>query len=200
MNNDHTNPNMRRARAFFKKDSGSQAKTIPLNRVAPMEPEPETPTLPMPGMPGLSLPDVPFTPQSPLPEPHSSFSQESTGGLGPVVGWLVILSGPGRGRSLELGYGRNSIGRGRENEVCLPYGDRGISELAHAFVAYDYIGRKAYLADGNSRNLVYLNGAPSFGTVEIQSGCVIGLGGTKLMFVAFCSREFDWKDNTELTD
>src|SRR3569623_1170999 len=29
----------------------------------------------------------------------------------PVVGWLVVMKGPGRGSSVQLGYGWSSIGR-----------------------------------------------------------------------------------------
>ncbi len=29
----------------------------------------------------------------------------------PVVGWVVVIKGPGRGTSVPLGYGMNSIGR-----------------------------------------------------------------------------------------
>src|SRR5579863_6049785 len=32
----------------------------------------------------------------------------------PVVGWVVVVDGPGKGNALPLGYGMNEIGRGSE--------------------------------------------------------------------------------------
>ena len=37
----------------------------------------------------------------------------------PVTGWLVVVAGPGKGRSLTLGAGRNEIGRGATANVKL---------------------------------------------------------------------------------
>lgn len=198
--NDHTNPNERRPRAFFTPGSGptppaGQVRTIPLN--TPQDIEADSPTLPMPGVQGLTRPAVPFTRDDAIAGLASSGPYPNKPDLGPVTGWLVILSGPGRGRSAEIGYGRNAIGRGANNEISLPYGDQGVSEQAHAYVAYDGIGRKTYVSDGNSRNLVYLNGSPVLGTVELSNGSTIRIGETELMFVAFCSPTMDWKDIPE---
>ena len=41
----------------------------------------------------------------------------------PVVGWLVVVQGPGRGRSLEIGAGANPIGRAQHQKICLDFGD-----------------------------------------------------------------------------
>ena len=45
----------------------------------------------------------------------------------PVVGWLVIVAGPGKGRALQLGYGANTLGRGSTDRVNLNFGDERIS-------------------------------------------------------------------------
>ncbi len=118
----------------------------------------------------------------------------------PVIGWMVVLSGPGRGNSMPLGYGRNSIGRGEENEVCLPFGDLEISKKDHAFIAYDPRSRKCYAQFGNSRNLVYLNGAPLLSLAEMPARSLLRLGKTELMYVPFCTDELDWKDIPENVD
>ena len=39
---------------------------------------------------------------------------------GPVTGWLVIVSGPGMGRDLRIGVGRNDLGRDRGNRIAPP--------------------------------------------------------------------------------
>lgn len=200
MNENSTNPNERHPQAFFRGAVSPQVKTIPINTPESYREEAETRTLPMPGVPGATMPDVPFHPDKPIPASTRSADASAVKDIGPVVGWLVILSGPGRGRSVEMGYGRNAIGRGHDNEVSLPYGDRGISDHAHAYIAYDNVGRKSYLTDGISRNLVYLNGAPVFGTVEITSGDKIRMGNSLLMFISFCSPDLDWKDIPEQID
>lgn len=202
MNENHTNPNERHPQAFFRGTPKTNVKAIPINSSVPYpeEAEQETPTLPMPGMPGATMPYMPFRPDKPIPSPIQNAPSSPAIDIGPVVGWLVILSGPGRGRSIEIGYGRNAIGRGHSNEVALPFGDRGISDQAHAYIVYDNVGRKTYLTDGSSRNLVYLNGAPVFGSVEIESGDTIRMGNSALMFIPFCSPELDWKDIPEKID
>ena len=72
---------------------------------------------------------------------------------GPVVGWLVVTQGPGRGKSVTLGYGMNTIGRESGNRVILPFGDMQISRTKHATVTYDPRGRKFFIQHGDSSNL-----------------------------------------------
>ncbi len=48
----------------------------------------------------------------------------------PVTGWLMIVSGPGMGRDLRIGVGRNDLGRDRGNRIALPFDDRKISRRA----------------------------------------------------------------------
>lgn len=145
-------------------------------------------TIPLDGD-GITRPIIPGPPQpSPYPTPHG----HSRKNLGPVAGWLVVVSGPGRGHSLELGYGYNSIGRNPNNEVCLPYQDLTISDMGHAFIAYDNLGHKSYVTHGNGRNMIYLNNTPVLGTVEINAGDSLRIGNTVLVFVPFCSAERNW--------
>lgn len=182
MNRNRTNPNERRPKAFFR---GAQEPAA----AQPAPEEVETPTLPMPGV--VEPPQPTAGAEPPLRAPETA---EFSGEIGPVVGWLVVLSGSGRGRSFELGYGRNTIGRGRGNDVCLPYGDRGIAEQAHAHVIYDAEGRKAYLVNEHSGNPVSLCGLPVTGTAELQPDNTFRLGNTSIMYVGFCSPKRDWKD------
>src|SRR4051812_44367437 len=37
----------------------------------------------------------------------------------PVVGWLVVVEGPGKGRSFEVGKGANPIGRDAKQKIAL---------------------------------------------------------------------------------
>jgi hypothetical protein len=110
----------------------------------------------------------------------------------PVVGWLVILDGPGKGKSLELGYGQNSIGRAPDQRVRLDFGDDQISRQAHAFVTYDRKGRKYYVANGAGANLVYLGEMPVLAPTELPPNADLSLGGTTVRFVPLCGPDFDW--------
>ncbi len=112
----------------------------------------------------------------------------------PVTGWLVIISGPGRGRSIALGYGAQKIGRNSDQDISLNFGDEEISREKHAGIVYDPKGCKFYLQPGDGTNLVYLNDAPVLSPTELESGHTIQLGGTSLCFVAFCGQDFNWND------
>lgn len=115
----------------------------------------------------------------------------------PVVGWLVVMKGPGRGRFRPIFYGQNSIGRAPEQRISIDFGDGGISREDHAYVAYDEIQRKFFVRDNGKANLVRCNGAPVMMPTEIKSGDLISIGATTLRFVPFCGPEFDWLDEKE---
>jgi len=112
----------------------------------------------------------------------------------PVVGWLVVTVGPGRGASLNLGYGRNSIGRDAGERVRLNFGDDQVSRTGHAIVTYDPRGRNFYVQSGTGANLTYIEGRdePVLTPVLLRGGEVLLLGGTQLKFVPFCGSDFDW--------
>lgn len=109
-----------------------------------------------------------------------------------VVGWLVITDGPGRGRSLELGYGMNIVGRNPGNRVVLDFGDDQISGDDHFRVAFDGAHRKFHLVPGRGTNLVYLADSPLLSPVDLTAHAEIKVGGTVLRFVPLCGAEWDW--------
>jgi hypothetical protein len=112
---------------------------------------------------------------------------------GPVVGWLVVIEGPGRGKSVTLGYGMNPIGREPGNRVILPFGDMQISRTKHATVTYDPRGRKFFIQHGESSNLTYVGELPVLSPVELKSGDIIRLGDTTVLkFIPLCGDEFNW--------
>ena len=114
--------------------------------------------------------------------------------IDPVTGWLVIVAGPGVGRDLRIGVGRNDLGRDRDNRIPLPFGDAKISRRAHLWVNYDPLNGAFSVAPGNSTNLAYLDGTAIEGRMPLADRSTISLGGTKLSFVAFCSDRFGWTD------
>jgi hypothetical protein len=112
----------------------------------------------------------------------------------PVVGWLVIVAGPGRGNFCRLGYGQNSIGRDAEERVRLDFGDGGVSRTKHCFLIYEPRTRQYSLRPGDGTNLTYLNGAMLSQPRPIKNGDLIELGNTTLRFVPLCGPDFEWHE------
>ncbi len=110
----------------------------------------------------------------------------------PVVGWLVIVDGPGRGVSIELGYGMNIVGRGGKNRIVLDFGDDRISEDDHFRIAYDAKNRKFHLLPGRGTNLLYIAGDPLLSPQLLTSATDFKVGDTSLRFVALCGPDWDW--------
>lgn len=129
-----------------------------------------------------------FNAYSPAP-----VAAETDGMADPVVGWLVIVEGPGRGHFVRLGYGWNSIGRGKQYRVCLDYGDLRISgQNEHARVNYEPRERKFVFIHQQGKTTSYVGGKPVYGPTEIAPGDVIQVGDTHLRFVPLCGEDFDW--------
>ena len=123
--------------------------------------------------------------------------EESDSMKDPVVGWLVIIDGPGKGRAMQLGYGSNPIGRGETARVKLNFGDDQISRGGHAIVTYDPRSRKFYVQHGGGTNLTYLNDEPVLIPIELPALSHISIGATVLRFVPLCGDAFDWQDTEE---
>ena len=56
--------------------------------------------------------------------------------MDPVVGWLVCLAGPDRGKDFRLHAEKNFIGRAPNMDVCVA-GDETVSRERHAMVIFD---------------------------------------------------------------
>lgn len=110
----------------------------------------------------------------------------------PVVGWLVVVGGPGRGVSIELGYGMNIVGRGRGNRIALEFGDDKISEEDHFRIAYDAKNRKFHLIPGRGTNLLYVGGDPLLSPEALQTGTDFKVGDTTMRFVSLCGPDWEW--------
>ena len=113
----------------------------------------------------------------------------------PVVGWLVVVDGPGKGSSITLGNGQNSLGRGISSRARIDFGDKQISRETHALVTYDPKHNRFYVQQGTGTNLTYLDGEPVLIPTVLESGSRITLGETTLRFVALCDESFTWQDS-----
>lgn len=109
-----------------------------------------------------------------------------------VVGWLVVVEGPGRGMSRPLGYGMNPVGREEVEGVQLNFGDEEISRKAHCQIAYDHKNKKFYIQHGGGQNLTYLGNDPVMSPSELTDQATISIGDTTLKFVQLCGDNFDW--------
>ena len=112
----------------------------------------------------------------------------------PVVGWMAIVSGPGAGDYVRLGYGMNSIGRADDQRCKLNFGDEKISRQNHASITYDPRGRKFYLQHGGGQNLTYVGEIPVLQPTELKGGEFLIIGNTVLRFVPLCGADFDYQD------
>lgn len=115
------------------------------------------------------------------------------------VGWLVVVSEKGRGKSFPLRDGVSSVGRGSDQTVCLDIGDNSISRENHISIAFDAEQKKFFVGHGGKTNLVRLNNAPLLSTEEMRSKDTIRLGETTLRFMAFCDEDFSWEDQNKQT-
>lgn len=112
----------------------------------------------------------------------------------PISGWLVVVSGPGKGNALKLGYGQNSIGREAGQRVALTFGDSQISRTNHATVTYDPRGNQFYIQPGSGTNLTYISDQPTpvMQPQILEPFSHISLGDTTLRFVPLCGEAFTW--------
>ena len=126
------------------------------------------------------------------------YSAPSTDGVKstePVVGWLVVLSGPGKGNHRAVYNGSNTIGRGANQRISIDFGDDTISSEQQAFLVYDGKKRQFQLVPNLGRpNLVHLNDSALLSNAELNAKDRITMGQTTLLFVPLCGPDFDWND------
>lgn len=111
----------------------------------------------------------------------------------PVVGWLVIVGGPGIGCYRPVFEGNNTVGRSDKNRIPIDFGDDAISSEEQAYIRYDGSDRSFLFVPNLAKtNVVSLNSKRPTGAVELHQMDVITMGRTQLVFVPFCGPEFDW--------
>jgi hypothetical protein len=111
----------------------------------------------------------------------------------PVVGWLVVVGGPGIGQFRPIFEGNNSMGRGAGNRIPIDFGDDAISSDEQAYIRYDSTERSFLFVPNLAKtNVVSLNDKRPTGAVELAQMDVITMGRTQLVFVPFCGPDFDW--------
>lgn len=119
---------------------------------------------------------------------------KDTGSFDPVVGWLVVTDGPGRGKSVNVYAGMNSVGRSGNQRVRVDFGDHGISGEGACFITFEPKRRTFHISHGGKANIVYLNDEAVLTPMPLMNGQIITIGDTKLRFVALCGPDFNWDD------
>lgn len=116
----------------------------------------------------------------------------------PVVGFLVVVGGPGLGAFRPVFEGNNTLGRAASNRVPLDFGDDAISAEAQAYIRYDSNDRSFLFVPNLAKtNVVSVNDKKPTGAVELKPMDVITLGRTQVAFLAFCGADFDWSEISE---
>lgn len=116
----------------------------------------------------------------------------------PVVGWLVIVGGPGLGAYRPIYEGNNTLGRAATQRIPLDFGDEAISSEEQAYIRYDG-GERGFLFVPNlaKTNVVAVNDKRPTSAVQLQAMDLITVGRTQLVFVPLCGPDFDWGDISE---
>lgn len=116
-------------------------------------------------------------------------------GHDPVVGWLVCVDGPDKGRDFRLHAGRNFVGRAEGMHVALT-ADPAVSRDKHCIVVFDPRARAFRVAPGESAALTYLNGASVDVPASLSAFDRIEVGASSLLFVPLCGDRFSWESDT----
>jgi hypothetical protein len=109
----------------------------------------------------------------------------------PVVGWLVCLAGPDRGRDFRLHAEKNFIGRSPAMDVCVA-GDETVSRDRHALVIFDPKKHVFWAVPGDAAGLVYLNGDIVHSPTPMKQDDLLEIGQTKLVLIPFCGDKYSW--------
>lgn len=110
----------------------------------------------------------------------------------PTVGWLVVWEGEGQGVSHKLSPGRNTIGRGKGCDICVNHGDSTISKEGTVSITYEHKYHAFTFVNHGSKNPPYINDKAIHTECGLKDGDILEIGGTKLVFVPFCSPERNW--------
>jgi hypothetical protein len=111
--------------------------------------------------------------------------------IDPVVGWLVCVHGPEKGKDYRIRSENNTIGR--SDEMYIPIKDDMISRERHAYITFDPQTNRFYIRPGEARGLVHRNGNVVFQAEELHAYDEILLGKTRLVFVPLCGEHFKWE-------
>jgi hypothetical protein len=148
-----------------------------------------------PAMPQASRPDAPAGAAKTQFVRGKNKVERAGFAADPVVGWLVIVGGPGLGAYRPIFEGNNTIGRNASQRIPIDFGDDAISAEEQAYLRYDSTDRRfLFVPNLTKTNVVAVNNAKPTNAVALSAMDVITMGRTQLVFVPFCGDEFDWAE------
>lgn len=125
---------------------------------------------------------------------QNATDKETMNEFDPVVGWLVVTKGPGRGNAVNVYAGMNSVGRDPGQRVRIDFGDSGVSREGACFITFEPKRQTFHISHGGKANIVYLNDEAVLTPMPLASGQSITIGDTKLRFIALCGPDFNWEE------
>jgi hypothetical protein len=115
------------------------------------------------------------------------------GNTQPVAGWLVCVDGPHFGEDFKIKMGRNFVGRMNTMDIVLSK-DSSVSREKHLIIVYEPKGNMFIVQAGDSKELSYLNEKVILSPQELNPYDTLKIGASTLLFVPFCSENFNWND------
>lgn len=112
-------------------------------------------------------------------------------GLDPVVGWLVCIDGPERGRDYRIRSERNFIGRAANMDIRIA-ADESISRERHAIITYNPRSGSFSLMPSDAHGLIYHNGEEVMTPVKLAAYDILEIGKSRFHFIPFCGGNFQW--------
>jgi hypothetical protein len=183
-----------------KKDDGSSAPTRirevrPAGKASPRDDAPKPRPIPQEGPGGGSSAPTMIKGYGGGGASHEPMATMQAGSFDPVVGWFVITDGPGRGKSVDIYAGMNSLGRSAGQRMRVDFGDASISGEGAAFITFEPKRRTFHISHGGKANIVYLNDEAVLTPMPLTGGSTITIGETKFRFVQLCGPDFTWEDS-----
>lgn len=110
----------------------------------------------------------------------------------PVVGWIVCIDGPDKGKDHRIMARINTIGRSEKMDICLSR-DTTVTKENHARIAYDPKNNVYLIVPDKNINNIYVNGQPIFSATRLEAYDTVELGAGKYLFLPLCGDRFEWE-------
>jgi len=108
-----------------------------------------------------------------------------------ICGWLACIEGVNRGRSYEIHPGNNFIGSEDTMHIQI-LGDKKVSRIRHAIIAYNEKNFEFVIFPGESKGLIYCKGEAVYTPKTLTALSIIEIGDSKFVFVPLCSKTLNW--------
>lgn len=108
-----------------------------------------------------------------------------------LVGWLVCIYGPEKGKDYKIYSEKNFIGRAQDMEISIKL-DKNIEDRNHCFITYNPKQRRFVISPGEAKSIIYVRNKAIYETNEIFNYDILEIGNSRFIFIALCGTNFDW--------